>query len=99
MRPQIWIGTVVLYFANPDTPNLWKPAFANVVTWACDADDFAQKCRRMLENYGWKLLGVARANPVSDDDVFSEEIADMVERTRANPDATIYGTFHSYPVM
>jgi hypothetical protein len=29
----------------------------------------------------------------------SEEIEDMLERTRNNPNAIIYGTYHSYPVM
>jgi hypothetical protein len=53
----------------------------------------------MLKSYGWKLLGVERANPVLDDDEFSEEVEDMLERTRNNPNAIIYGTFYSYPVM
>jgi hypothetical protein len=99
MQPQIWIGTVEVYLANPETPSVSKPAYTNVTTWACDADEFGQKCRRMLESYGWKLLGIARANPVSGDDKFSDEIADMLERTRTNPNATIYGTFHTYPIM
>jgi hypothetical protein len=53
----------------------------------------------MLESYGWKLLGVERANPVPDGVEFSEEVEDMLERTRTNPKAIVYGTFYSYPVM
>jgi hypothetical protein len=53
----------------------------------------------MLESYGWKLLGVERANPVPEPGEFSEEVEDMLERTRNNPNATIYGTFYLYPVM
>jgi hypothetical protein len=30
---------------------------------------------------------------------FNEEVEDMLERTRSNPNAIIYGTFYSYPVM
>jgi hypothetical protein len=30
---------------------------------------------------------------------FSEELQDMLERTRNNPNAIIYGTFYSYPMM
>jgi hypothetical protein len=52
----------------------------------------------MLESYGWKLLGVEQANPVPDNGEFSEEVEDMLERTRNNPDAVIYGTFYSYPL-
>jgi hypothetical protein len=29
----------------------------------------------------------------------AEEVEDMLERTRNNPNAIIYGTFYSYPVM
>ena len=53
----------------------------------------------MLESYGWKLLGVDRANPAPEEGDFSEEVEDMLERIRGNPNAIIYGTFHSYPVM
>ena len=52
-----------------------------------------------MESYGWKLLGIDRANPVSDEDEFSEETEDMLERTKSNPNAIIYGTFHTYPKM
>jgi hypothetical protein len=99
MQPEIWIGTIEVYFANPETPNVWKPAFTTVTTWACNSEEFRQKCNRMLESYGWKLLGIDRANPVSDGEEVSEEVEDMLERTRSNPNAIIYGTFHTYPKM
>jgi hypothetical protein len=53
----------------------------------------------MLESYGWKLQGIDQANPASDDDEFSEEVEDMLERTKSNPNAIIYGTFHTHPKM
>jgi hypothetical protein len=60
-------------------------------------DEGCQKCTRMLESHGWKLLGIDRANPVSDEDEFSEETEDMLERTKSSPNAIIYGTLHTYP--
>jgi len=99
IRPQIWIGTIEVYFADSETPSVWKPAFTTVTTWACNSEEFKQKCTRMLDSYGWKLLGIERANPVSDEDEFSEETEDMLERTKSNPNAIIYGTFHTYPKM
>ncbi len=99
MQPQIWIGTIEVYFSHPQTPSVWEPAFTTVTTWACNSEEFGQKCVRMLESYGWKLLGIDRANPVSEDGEFSEETADMLERTKSNPNAIIYGTFHTYPKM
>ena len=81
----------------PETPTVWKPAYTTVTTWACKAEEFSQKCTRMC--YGWKLLGIDQANPVSDEDEFSEETEDMLKRTKSNPNAIIYGRFHTYPKM
>jgi hypothetical protein len=53
----------------------------------------------MVESYDWTLLEVDKANAVRDDVAFSAEIEDMLERTRGNPSAIIYGTFNTYPVM
>ena len=70
-----------------------------VTTWATSLEEFREKCVRMLESYGWKLLDVEWANPVPKDGEFSEEVEDMLERTSTNPNSNIYGTFYSYPVM
>jgi len=99
MRSEVWIGTVEIRFSDPKTTDLMKPAFTVVTTWADHSETFRQKCSRLLESYGWKLLGVERANPAPEDGVFSEEVEDMLSRTRTNPNAIIYGTFYSYPVM
>jgi hypothetical protein len=98
-QPVIWIGTVEISWTNEKTPSVFQPAFTVITTWATSPEEFREKCVRMLESYGWKLLGVERANPVPDGVEFSEEVEDMLERTRTNPKAIIYGTFYSYPVM
>ena len=98
-RPDIWIGTIEISWSDEKTPTVFKPAFTVVTTWATSPDEFRERCARMLEGYGWKLLAVERANPVPKDGEFSEEVEDMLARTRTNPNAIIYGTFHSYPVM
>jgi hypothetical protein len=99
MQPEIWIGTVEIMFANPDAPNAMKRGFTVVTTWASTPEEYRQKCNRMLESYGWKLLAVEKANPVLDGSAFSDEVEDMLERTRANPNAIIFGTLHIYPVV
>ncbi len=66
---------------------MFQPAFTVVTTWASNAEEFREKCLRMLESYGWKLIVVERANPVPDDGEFSKEVEDMLERTRSNPNA------------
>jgi hypothetical protein len=101
MRQEIWIGTIEISFTNPEGPTVVKPkpAFTVVTTWASSFDEFSRKCQRMLESYGWNLLGIENARPVPAEAEFSEEVEDMLERTRNNPNAIIYGTFYSYPVM
>jgi hypothetical protein len=95
----IWIGTIEISWVDEKTPEVFRPAFTVVTTWAANAEEFRDRCTLMLESYGWKLLDVDRANPIPDDGDFSEEVEDMLERTRSNPNAIIYGTFYSYPVM
>jgi hypothetical protein len=99
MQLEIWIGTVEISFTDSDKPNHVEHAFTVITTWASSFEEFNQKCVQMLESYGWKLLGVEVANPVPQGVVFSDEVEDMLERTRVNEAAIIYGTFHTYPVM
>jgi hypothetical protein len=82
-----------------DGTDVFQPAFTVVTTWAASQEEFREKCIRMLDSYGWKLLGIERAGRISGDVEFSEEVEDMLERTRSNRNAIIYGTFYSYPVM
>ena len=99
MHLEIWIGTIEISFFDWEKPEVRKNAFTVVTTWASNIEQFEQKCVLMLESYGWTLLGVDKANPAPIEGEFSEEVADMLERTRTNPNAIIYGTFHTYPVM
>ena len=38
-------------------------AFTVVITRASDLEEFCRKTNKMLERYGWKLLGVKRPSP------------------------------------
>jgi hypothetical protein len=98
-NPEIWIGVVEVSYIDSDKPDIRKNAFTVVTTWARNSDEFSAKCKRMLESYGWNLLGVETSNPASPDHNYSDEVAEMLERTRVNPNAIIYGTFNNYPVM
>jgi hypothetical protein len=98
-QPNIWIGTVEISYAKENAPTAFRPAFTVITTWASNADEYREKCIRMLESYGWVLIGVERSNPLPDNVAFGEEVENMLERTRTNPNAIIFGTFHRYPVM
>lgn len=97
--PEIWIGVVEISYFKPEKPDIRENAFTVITTWARNADEFAEKCKRMLESYGWTLLGVEKSNPASVADNYSDEVEDMLERTGINPKAVIYGAFYNYPVM
>jgi hypothetical protein len=96
MDSEIWMGTVEINVATSESPDAMKRAFTVITTWASSYDEFARKCRQMMESHGWKLLSVERASPVPDDRIFSNDVEDMLERTRENREAIIFGTFHSY---
>jgi hypothetical protein len=93
MPLEIWIGIVQISYFDGDTPDIRKNAFTVVTTWASDAEEFAEKCQRMSEGHGWNLLGVERASPASTRHDYSNEVKDMLDRTRVNHNAIIYGTF------
>ena len=100
IRTEFLVGTTIeMSWSDEKTPTVFRPAFTAVTTWATSPEEFREKCVPMFESYGWKLVDVERANPVPKDGEFSEEVEDMLERTRTNPNAIIYGTFYSYPVM
>lgn len=98
-KPDIWIGTIEISWSDEKTPTVFRPAFTVVTTWATNPAELREKCVRMLESYGWKLLDVEQADSVPNEVEFSEEVEDMLARTRSNPKAIIYGTFDSYRVM
>jgi len=76
---QIWIGTIEISHTGEKTPNVFRPAFTVVTTWAVIAEEYREKCIRMLESYEWRLLDVERANRVPDNGTFSEEVEDMLK--------------------
>jgi hypothetical protein len=98
-QPDNWIGTIEISWSDEKAPTVFHPAFTVVTTWAASPEEFREKCVRRLESYAWRLLEVAQANPVPNEGEFSEEVEDMLARARTIPNAIIYDTFRSYPVM
>ena len=105
LKLEAWIGVIeISYPADTSesrnrtdnlTANEREPAFTVVTTWASSFEEYSQKCRKMVEGHGWTLLQVEKANAVRDDVTFSVEVEDLLERTRGNPSAIIYGTFYT----
>ena len=77
-------------------------AFVNIVTWATDADQFRRNADVVIAALGGLFVSdVLNGEPVEVrraglDDGFDDDIEDMISRAEANPNAIIYGTFHTF---
>jgi len=73
-----------------------KIGFMNVTTWAGSKEAASSKIEKYLNSFGWHLVLVDKADVVDDETEYGDVVADMIERTRNNPNAIILGTFHTY---
>jgi hypothetical protein len=93
---ELWIGGVEV-LTEPSIGEGNTRAFTNVVTWAATASDYAESITAVFAGYGWTVLGIENERPVASETCFNEEITDIIERAKQNPNACIYATFHYYP--
>ena len=70
--------------------------FMNITTWSDSKENASSKIERYLNSFGWSLVEVDKADVIDEDVPYHEEVADMIDRTRSNPNAIILGTFHTY---
>jgi len=73
-----------------------KVGFMNITTWADSKEAVSFKIETYLNSFGWHLVVVDKADVVSEQSQYGDEVADMIDRTRDNPNAIILGTFHTY---
>jgi len=92
----IWLITCEILVEPDDLASGQTKAFANVITWADSPDSATSKAKQYLERFKWHLISFENAHPVDDDREYSEEVWDMIDRARTNPQARILGTFFSY---
>ena len=99
-RQQLWIGLVEVRALKPtEVLGDAKGAFVNVVTWASDADEFKTNAELVLGKLGLFIVEIENPEPVSirrKKAEFEDEIEDMIARAQDNPNAIIYGTFHTW---
>ncbi len=79
MAKVIWVGTIEISYLDHEDSDKRKNAFTVVTTWASSAEEFRRKCELMLDSYGWKLLGIDRANAAPENYDYNEEVADQVD--------------------
>lgn len=99
MKLQLWIGLVELRPLNKEEYGA-AGAFTNLVTWACDAETFRSKAVTLATQLAMFVADIENPQPIHErflDGVMDEAIEDMVSRAQGNPNAIVYGTFHTYP--
>jgi hypothetical protein len=73
-----------------------KIGFMNITTWADSKESASSKIEKYLVSYWMHLVLVDKADVIDEESVFGDEVTEMIERTRNNPNAIILGTFHTY---
>ena len=97
LKPELWTGVVELKPLNREEYQA-AGAFTNIVTWARDAEEFRAKAETIASSLGMYVLDMEQVKPIGKySESWPEEFEDMVKRAESNPNAIIYGTFHTYP--
>lgn len=96
LKLELWIVTSEIVLKPDDLPSGNTKAFVNVVTWADSSKMAEDKVSRCLESYGWSVISIEDSHPVDEDRIYEEEIADIIDQARVNPNAVIYGRMWSY---
>ena len=97
---QLWIGLVEVRAAKAtDILADARGAFVNLVTWTSNINEFRSNAELVLGKLGLFIVNIENPEPVSvrrRKADLEEEIEDMIARAQDNPNAIIYGTFHTW---
>ncbi len=96
-RRELWIGLVELKPLNRQACGA-AGAFTNILTWADSLSSFTQKAGELAVSLN--MYDVEGAEPLRERTsrvTLTAEVEDMLTRAESNPEAIVYGTFHSYP--
>jgi hypothetical protein len=98
---QLWIGLVeVRPLAGCKVCDKTHGAFVNIVTWASNAYDYGRKVGALVRELRLFVVGIEDAEPVDArrerEGFLEESIEDIIFEASGNPNATVYGTFHTY---
>src|SRR5579864_1331237 len=96
---ELWIGVVEL---KPLDREAYGAAggFTNIITWARSANEFRNKAETIAATLNLYVIGIQGEEPLAERTkkcTLSEDIEEMILRAESNPNAIVYGTFHTYP--
>jgi hypothetical protein len=92
---EMWLVMTEIVAPNRGDPAASEIGFMNITTWAESQETAGAKIEKYLESIGWHLVSIEKANVIGEEE-YGEDVSDMIERTRTNPNAIILGTFHTY---
>ena len=93
---QLWIITAEIVVKPGDLASGDTIGFTNIVTWADSPKTAHKKVTEVLNSYGWEVLGIEASYRFDDSRSYDDDILDIVDQARTNPDACIIGTVFSY---
>ena len=95
-RQQLWVITAEILVEPGDLASGDTKGFTNIVTWSDSPTAAQQKVSEVLKSYEWSVLGfeaVRRFDPARS---CSNELWEIIDQARTNPNACITGTVFSY---
>ena len=95
---RLWLIKIEMTVQPEDFPSGDTVGFVNVITWAESLEHAKNKISAYLLTFDWHVIDVGDAEPIDREFVYSDEIAEMIERAETNPRAILLGTFYSYKV-
>ena len=93
---ELWVITAEILVKPGDLPFGDTKGFTNIVTWAESPKTAQEKVSEVLKSYGWEVLGIEAARRFDDSRSYDDDLLDMVDQARTNPNACIFGTVFSY---
>ncbi len=96
VKNEIWIGLAEVV-ALPGCKRLGsgKGAFVKVALWADSDADFYSKAKRAISELDLHLLELEEREPVAERlSRAGDEMTQMAETARKNPEDVVFGTFH-----
>jgi len=98
-RIELWIGLAELKPLDRKAFGAGG-AFTNIVASACSVEEFRKKASEIAAMLDMCVMEVDDAEPLSERRKkcsLTEEVDEMVMRAESDPNAIVYGTFHTYP--
>ena len=99
-QKQIWIALFGVR-SLPESKVLKNVAgaYVNVLTWASDRAEFEKKAQELMDYLKLVIVKIENPEPLRNRgsiENLDDDLADIATQVKQNPDAIMYGTFHTW---